>query len=208
MNLSFKQYRAIDLTILAVLLAISEAIVTIAAARWFPQEFFSVSTTLAIVCIVMMRWDGCAIFHAAIGGAIYCLVLKAPAYQFAIYCAGNCGALAALLVLKLVGKKKVAKSGWFSVLFVFAAFCGLELGRWAMSFVIPDTLQTLKEAGALNVLLAFFTNDCVTLLFAMLAVIISRKADGVFEDQRAYLLRVSEEERKEREARNNENNWY
>lgn len=204
MNLSFNQYRAIDLTIMAVLLALSEAVVTIAAAKWFPYEFFSVSTTLAIVCIVMMRWDGYAVIHAALGGCVFCLVMGGSPQQFAVYCAGNCGALAALLMFKAAGKKKIAEKFWLSALFVFAAFLGLELGRWGVSLILGN----VGNGGALALLVGFLTTDAVTLLFTVLAVLISRKMDGLFEDQRAYLLRVAEETRKEREARDQENNWY
>lgn len=207
MNLTFNQYRAIDLTIMTALLAISEAVATIAAKEWFPYEFFSVSTTLAIVCIVMMRWDGFAVLHAAVGGCVFCLVMGAEPQQFAVYCIGNCGALAALLLFKIVGKKKIAEKFWSSVLFALAAFLGMELGRWGVSLVFPNTgSETISER-----LVSFIITDSVTLLFTLVAVFVSRRMDGLFEDQRSYLLRVKEEERKDREAqereRERENNW-
>lgn len=206
MNLSFKQYRAIDLTIMAVMLAVSEAIATTAAAKWFPWQLFSVSTTIAVVCIVMMRWSGYASVHAVIGACVYCLVIGASAPQFAIYCAGNCGMLVALVFFKILGKEKVAKKPFLSVLFVLTAYCGAELGRWAMSLIIPTESQgaTMSSPGA--ALLAFITGDIVSLLFALITVLISRKIDGLFEDQYAYLLRIKEEERKEREAKEREEN--
>lgn len=204
MNLTFNQYRAIDLTIMAVVLALSEALATMAASKWFPQEFFSVSTTLTVVCIVMMRWDGYAVIHAALGGGVFCLVLGASPEQFAIYCAGNCGALVALLLFRLIGKKKIAGKFGFSILFVVTAYLGMELGRWGMSLVVPNS----GEGGAFKILVDLMLMDCITLLFTLIAVFISRRMDGLFEDQRDYLLRVQEEQRKEREARNNENNWY
>lgn len=205
MNLTFKQYRTIDLMIMAVLLAVSEAVATMAA-RAFSDQLFSVSTTIAIVCIVMMRWSGYAVFHAALGGCVYCLVLGAPAQQFAMYCAGNCGALAALVLFKVFGKKEVAQKAWRSVLFVFVAYCGAEIGRWALSLILG--LGAESSIGAGDLLLVFLTRDCVTLLFTLLAVLISRRMDGLFEDQRAYLLRIDEEKRKEKERREQEENSY
>ena len=204
MNLTFKQYRAIDLTIMAVLAAISEAIATIAASQWFTDQLFVVSTTFAIVCIVMMRWDGYAVLHAALGGAVYCIVLGASPEQFAVYCVGNCGALAALALFRLFGKKDVAAKFWVSALYVLAAYLGMELGRWGVSLIVRGA----GDGGALGLLVYFLTTDIITFLFAMLAVMISRKMDGLFEDQRAYLLRVNEEKQKEKEARDKENNWY
>lgn len=204
MNLSFKQYRAIDITIMAVLLAVSEGLVTVAATRWFPEELFSVSTTFAFICIVMMRWDGYAVIHAVLGGLVYCLVLSAAPQQFAVYCVGNCGALVAMVFLKIAGKKKTAEKSIFSLLYVVTAYIGLELGRWGVSFIFRDA----GERGALGLLGYLIISDCITLLFTVIAVMISRRMDGLFEDQQSYLLRVDEERRKEREAKENENKWY
>ena len=205
MNLTFKQYRSIDLAIMAVLLAVSEAVATMAA-KSFTDQMFSVSTTIAIVCIVMMRWSGYAVIHAAVGGCVYCLVLGAPATQFAIYCAGNCGAIAALVLFKIWGKKNVAAKAWRSILFVLTAYCGAQIGRWAMSLILNAGAESPIGAGEL--LLVFLTRDIVTLLFTLLAVLISRRLDGIFEDQRAYLLRVDEEKRREKELRDREENSY
>lgn len=206
MNLSFKQYRAIDLAMMTVLLVLSEAVATMAATRWFPNEMFSVSTTLAIVCIVMMRWDGYAVIHAVVGGFVYCLAMGGELQHYAVYCVGNCGALAALLLLKAMGKKKVAAKFWSSALFALIAFLGMALGRWGVSFVVQRS-----DTEAQYILLELLRGNIVTLLFTLIAVFVSRRMDGLFEDQRAYLLRMKEEERKEREAqereRERENDW-
>ncbi len=199
MNLSFKQYRAIDLTIMAVLLAIAEAIVTFAATKWFPEQYFALSPTLAIVCIVMMRWDGYAVIHAALGGCVFCLASGATAQQFAVYCAGNCGILAALVLFMIFGKKNVKDKLYLTLAFVFVAFCGLQLGRWAVS---------LAFGGGVSGIVKFMTGDSLSLLFAAVVVMISRKMDGLFEDQKAYLLRINEEREREREERENSNNGY
>ena len=199
MNLSFKQYRAIDLTIMAVLLAISEAVVTIAAAKWFRYMPFSLSTTLAIVCIVMMRWDKFAVIHAVIGGCVYCLAAGATPEQFAVYCAGNCGILAALVLFKIFGKQKIQEKFYMSLVFVAVAYCGMQLGRWAVS---------LAFGGEPANILMFFAGDGLTAFFAAMAVLIARRMDGLFEDQRTYLLRINEEERKKREAQEKENHLF
>ncbi len=199
MNLSFKQYRAIDLTIMALLLAVAEAVVTFAETKWFPDQIIVLSPTIAIVCIVMMRWDGLAFIHAAVGGCVFCLASGAPAKQFAVYCAGNCGILLALVLFKILGKQKVKDKFYFSLLFVFIAYCGAQLGRWAVGLAFGASAWEIVR---------LLTSDCISLLFAAVAVLISRRMDGLFEDQRTYLLRVNEEERKERERQQEENNWY
>lgn len=208
MNLTFKQYRAIDLTILAVVLAISEAVVTLAATRWFPGQLFSVSTTLTVVCIAMMRWDGFAVLHAALGGAVYCLTMGADALSYAVYCAGNCGALIALLLFKFAGKKKISEKFGFTVLYVLTSYIGMEFGRWTMMLIVPNAANGLGYNSPLDLLLGLAETEIITLLFAVIACLIARKTDGLFEDQRQYLLRVREAERRERELRKKEDEYY
>lgn len=184
---------------MAVLLAVAEAVVAFAETKWFPDQLIMLSPTLAIVCIVMMRWDGYAVIHAAIGGFVFCLASGASAQQYAVYCAGNCGILAALVFFKILGKQKVRDKFYLSLAFVFIAFCGLELGRWAVSLVF---------GGEISGIVTLMVGDCISLLFASVAVLISRRMDGLFEDQKAYLLRVNEEEKKEREEREKSDNGY
>ena len=82
-NISFKQYRAIDLCIWVVILLIFEFVTATAAARWFPEELYTLSQTTAVLCIVMMRWGGYAVLHAVAGGAAFCLASGGSAEQFA-----------------------------------------------------------------------------------------------------------------------------
>ncbi len=100
-NISFNQYRFIDLTILAVVTAVFEAITAYAATKWFPGELYAVSPTIAMACIVMMRWNGFAAINAALGGMSFCLASGATEKQILIYVVGNCFALLALLLFKL-----------------------------------------------------------------------------------------------------------
>ena len=59
-------------------------------------------------------------------------------------------------------------------------------------------LLSLFTGAALSAALGFFTTDVVTLLFTLVIVWIVRRLDGVWEDQRHYLLRLREEQEKER----------
>ena len=188
MNLSFKQYRAIDLGIMLVILAVSETLITYAATVWFPDEFYVLSPTVAIVCIVMMRWGGFAAVHAVGGGLALCLASGAEPKQFAVYCAGNCFALLALILLKALGKEKVRSKPFLTVLFTVIAFCGVQTGRW---------LVGLLMGGSVGDIVMFFATDSLSLVFAVLAVLIARRVNGLFEDQMAYLIRTQAERNKE-----------
>ena len=215
MNLSFKQYRAIDLGIMLFMLAVAEVVITKAATVWFPYESYVLSPTIAIVCIVMMRWGWFAAVHAVGGGLALCIASGADPNQFAVYCIGNCFALMALVLFKVfgrsgkhgvkegegveesedgnagrdskgwkAGKEKIRSTPSLTVLFVAVAFFGAQAGRW---------LVGLLMGGSAGDLITFLTTDSLSLMFALLAVLIARRIDGLFEDQLAYLVRTQAE---------------
>ena len=192
-NISFKQYRAIDLGILAVILFVAETITANAANSWFPTELYMLSPSVAVICIVMMRWGGFAAIHAVIGGAAFCLALGATAEQFAVYCIGNCFALVSLILIKALGKQKIRDRVWLTIIFTVLAFVGTELGRGLVSLIF---------GLAIDAVLAFFTTDSLSLVFAVVVVLISRRVDGLFEDQKAYLIRTESERRRARSSDN------
>lgn len=195
MNLSFKQYRAVDLTIMAVILAVAETMFSLGTTKWFSAVDYVISPMIAFACLVMMRWNGFAVIHAVIGGVILCLTTGASAEQFAVYAVGNCGVLVALVFLKLIGKKKVADNFLLSALYVIVAYIGTQAGRWLVGLLV---------GGNLTDIIQYLATDSLSLLFAMLVVLISRKVDGLFEDQKAYLIRTEEERREEQRLRDND----
>ena len=191
---TFGQYRAIDLGIMAVLLFVFEMLTATAATKWFPSELYTLSPTITIVCIVMMRWSGYAAIHAVVGGAAFCVASGASPEQFAIYCIGNCAALAAMILFKMHGKEKVRSKAVLAVLFAAAAYFGAQFGRWLVALVFGASLDSL---------VMFLTTDSLSLLFAVVIVLIAGRLDGLFEDQRAYLIRTAEERKREQ----NENQY-
>lgn len=188
LNISFKQYRAIDLTIFAVIMLIFETVTAKAAVQWFPDQLYALSPTVAVVCIVMMRWGPYGAIHALLGGFAFCFASGANGKQFIIYCVGNCFALAALGLFKLFGKKKIKDKFGYTVLFTLAAFLGVQLGRWLIS---------LPLGGSPDSIIVFLTTDSLSLLFAVVVVLISRRVDGLFEDQKSYLIRADAERRRQ-----------
>ena len=173
MNLSLKQYRNIDLGIMLFILAAAEAVIAHAARSWFADEMYVLSPTIAMVCIVMMRWGGYAAVHALGGGLALCIASGADAGQFAVYCAGNCFALAAMGLFKLFGKERIRNKAHMTVLFTIAAFFAAQVGRW---------LVGLLMGGSVTDLITLIASDSLSLLFAVITVQIARKIDGLFED--------------------------
>lgn len=187
-NISFKQYRIIDLAIWAFILTVFESLTVLAATRWFPKELYMLSQVVAVLCIVMMRWGGYAAVHAVIGGAVFCLISGGNGPQFAVYCIGNCFALLALLLFKALGKEKVRAGVLWTILFVIFAFCGAQIGRWLVSLLL---------GGVPASIISFFMTDSLSLLYAVVVVLIARRMDGVYEDQRSYLIRTEDERKRQ-----------
>lgn len=186
--ITFKQYRNIDLTILAVLVLVFETITTFATNKWFYAQPVAISITLTMTCVSMMRWSGYAALHAMLGGFVFCTASGASLEQYGIYCLGNLFALAALILIKLWGKEKIRNSIPRLMLFVLIAYMGMGIGRWLVSLLF---------GGDLMALVVYLTTDIITLLFAEVIVVLLRKVDGMIEDQKTYLLRLDEERKEE-----------
>lgn len=187
-NISFKQYRNIDLTVLSVLLLLSEGITTFATTKWFVGVPFAISTTLIFIIITMMRWGVFAFIPAAVGGIVFSIASGAGATQFVIYTAGNLFALLPCIFLHFVDKEKVRKSIFLLTVLSVLSYVSLALGRWLVSLIFEPSIKSL---------LVYLTTDIVTLLFTTVILVLMRGVDGMIEDQRHYLVRLSEEREKE-----------
>lgn len=190
-QITFKQYRTIDLILLTILTAVFEAVTTMATTKWFYAQPIALSITLALVCVTMMRWSGFAAVPAAVGGFVFCVVSGATAEQYLIYCVGNLIALIALILIKLFGKEKIRNGTVKLLLFGFIAYVGMVLGRWLVS---------LFFGGDLMALVVYATTDIMSLVFAEIILLLFRKSDGMLEDQKAYLFRVERERKEEAES--------
>ena len=185
-RISFRQYRAIDLALFAAMLCVSEWLLVTAATRWFPDQLYTVSLVGALTAIVMLRWGPWSAIHAALGGLIFALASHGSGKQLLIYTGGNLLSLLMLLPLRRLGGEKIRSDGFLSVCFGLAVLLLMQLGRMllAMAFGAPP-----RNA------LGFFTTDTLSLLFTGLILWIARRADGILEDQKHYLLRIHKEEK-------------
>ena len=173
----------------AAMLMVFETVVVTAARRWFPNEPWAVSVTPAITAIMLMRWGPWAAIHAALGGAVFCYMSRASGAQYLIYIIGNLASMGALFIRKRWTPEGIREGVGKSLIFALAVTLLMQLGRAAMAVITGN-----PAAAALG----FFTTDVVTLLFTLVLVWIARRLDGIFEDQKHYLLRVHEQEKEER----------
>ena len=65
---------------------------------------------------------------------------------------------------------------------------------WLYAVLIAGLITALVLGAAPGAVVGFFTTDSLSLLFTGLIVWIARKLDGVYEDQKHYLLRIQAQE--------------
>ena len=180
---TWKQYRAIDLSIMALMVAVFEFLIVNAASFWFPDQLYTVSLAAALTSIVYMRWGAWGGIHAVEVGVVYCFFAGGTPEQYVIYCIGNLFSLFAVIVLKAVGKEKV-RTGKLSLVFPLLVLLLMHAGRGAVALVLG--------AGPGSVV-NFFTMDSLSYVFTFVIIWIARRLDGVYEDQKHYLLRINTE---------------
>ena len=182
---TFSQYRLIDLVLFAVITVIFEVIVS-KAARVFPSQPYSISIVSAVTCIVFMRWGLYGCFHAVLGGFVTCYATGGSLEQYVIYVLGNTFSVLAVLYLNKIGSDRVRNSAWLSVFMAGLVALLMQIGRGIVAVILGNSL---------DIAVGFILGDVLSGVFAMVIVGIARKLDGVFEDQKHYLLRINREEK-------------
>lgn len=181
-QLSYEQYRSIDLTLFAVMLTAFEFLIVKAARSWFPDQLYTVSLAAAITCIVMMRWGAWSAFHAVLAGFVFCLWSGGTLQHYMIYMLGNLLSLGALVFYKVAGPENIRKSPYQSLLFALTVSVLMLLGRF---------LAAMLFGISADAAFGFVTTDTLSILFTLVIIWISRRLDGVFENQKIYLLRIN-----------------
>lgn len=188
-RITLAQYRGIDLGILAAVLAGSQMLIWIAGSFWFSDQLYTVSPVAAVTALVMMRWGPWAAIHAVLGGLIFTALSGGSGAHYLIYGSGNLLALGALLLLRCRGKERIRANGVLSLLFAFSVQALMLLGRSLVAYLLGFPLRACW---------GFITTDALSALFTLLIIWVARRVDGLFEDQKSYLLRLEQERQNER----------
>ncbi|MBQ8092113.1 MAG: hypothetical protein IJ242_00850 [Clostridia bacterium] len=183
-HMTFKQYRRTDLFFFALILTVSEALIITAGNRWFRDQLYTVSAVAAVTAIVLMRWGKYGIFHAVLGGIVFCIAGGGNVRQLAIYGIGNALAGLGLFYIRHFGHKRIRDDFLLTVLYALCIQLLMQLGRALIA------LLTGAPPGAC---LNFFTTDALSGLFTSVIVWIAARLDGMLEDQKTYLLRLNRE---------------
>lgn len=191
--ISLRQYRLTDLFLFAVILAVFELLLHFAFKAY--GGWFTFSPFIPIVLLVMMRWGWPSLFYALGDGLLYCLLNNGSegfeAYYYAVYIIGDAFIMLMLLMTKFMGKEKIRGKWYFSAAFVALGWLAVALGRALVAGCFSRNF-----AGAVLAQLA----DLFSLAIAIVIILVMRRLDGMFEDQKHYLLRL-DSERKEKMRR-------
>lgn len=191
-QITFKQYKAIDIAILSVLHFVFEALGIYASKNWFSMQAVVISFTPLVVAVMMMRWSEFAFVPAILGGIAYCLGGGGNIEQYVIYSLGNLLGLLSLLIIKKVGKEKIRAKNINVAALALVTYLFIIIGRWIVSLVFEPSFASL---------LTFLTTDIMSLVVAVVGLVALRTNDGMIEDQKSYLIRLDREKREEQERR-------
>ena len=183
-EISFSQYRTIDLVILTVLMAVSQFVIYVAASFWYPDQLYVVSPVGAMVALVMMRWGVWAGIHALLGGVIFTLLSGGTMQHFLIYGVGNLASMLALLYIRFFTKERIRKDAFLTVVFALLVQILMQLGRSAVAALLGFPADAC---------IGFITTDVLSCLFTAVIIWVVRRIEGLFEDQKHYLLRIQSE---------------
>lgn len=183
-QITIGQYRTIDLLIMAFMLVASQCVIFFASNVWFTRELYVVSPVAGITALVMMRWNGYGAVHAVLGGAVFAWLAKGAWDQLIIYCVGNLAAVLALVMFKLFDKERIRRSGWLSFGFAFCVQIFMLIGRAGVAALFGNSAA---------VCIRFITTDSLSMVFTLVIIWIVRRVEGLFEDQKNYLLRIDSE---------------
>lgn len=185
-QMSFAQYRAVDLAILTGLMAVSQIVIHFAVNLWnADQTGYVVSPVGAVVAIVMMRWGIWSAIPAALGGVLLTALSGGTGEQILIYSAGNLLALLALLLFKIAGKERIRESVVLTLVYALSVQLLMQLGRAGLAALMGYAMPACLD---------FITTDSLSILFTLVIVWIARRVEGLFEDQKHYLLRIQQEQ--------------
>jgi len=109
--------------------------------------------------------------------------------QTVIYTAGNLLSLAVVPLMNRYGKEKLRQTRYLYLGISMLTLLLMQTGRAMVSLVFG--------AGMADVI-RFYTTDSLSMVFTPLMIWIVHRLDGVYEDQKHYLRRFHEEQKKER----------
>lgn len=187
--ISIKQYKFTDLFLFALINAVFDVM-----ARFLPAAFgggaaFTFTITVPVTLIVMMRWGWVSVFFAVGDGLLLSLLNNTAVWQsYLSYGVGCAFMMVLLLATKFIGKQRIAGKWYLSALFVIAGWLLMNFG-----ISIVQAALGYGFLGQLAVNFGMNGTGLLSLGMGLVIVLVARRLDGLFEDQKKFLLRMEEE---------------
>lgn len=186
---SYNQYKLVDVLLFIVIMSALEAVNVFAIKRWFPDMLFSVSLMFTVSLIVLVRWNFLAAIFPVLHGILYCAflsVFQPVGYElYIIYAVGNSFLLLSWFIFRLIPKQKLFSKWYLTLIYPAVAFVLVLFGRTLVAMCFGT--------GFTEALGSYFFTESLNIVFAIIALLILRRVEGMLEDQKSYLKRVARE---------------
>lgn len=186
--MSFKQYRSIDMLILFILYVACEFGIIKVGGSMIDQPYI-VSLMLPILLIVIMRWDVYSIYQAVGSAIFFVLIQQGDIKQMFVYILGNLGVWMLALSIKKIGKERISSSVFNCMVYVVVGAIFMEVFRYFGMVIVYQS-----EIGGL---IRLFALDALSVVFGIIVILLVRNIDGLFVDQKKYLLNLQKEKEEE-----------
>lgn len=189
--ISIKQYRLGDLFMFTVIAVIAE-LVCYYSQIWFSgAAFFTLNLMLPVITLVIVRWGWQGIVLAVAEGALYCAIRGSSWQAYIIYMVSNAAIAIELLVVWLIGAERLKKRWYWAFLVVLSGWVTVNFTRTCIYTAFYGSFVTM-----LGYSFGQADGGLLALVMGELIILVCRRLDGLFENQKKYLLRL-EKERKE-----------
>lgn len=191
--ISFRQYKYTDLFFFALVLGLSELLVFCSFKFWFKDTIdkYYVNFMLAIALTVIMRWGWVGGIYAVVDGVLLCAIQGGAWQSYLSYIIGNACILSVLLLTKFVGKEKIRGKCYLTLAYIAAGWVSVNFGITCMSAIFGQNFLSALASS-----FGFGVYGALSFAAAIAVIMILRRLNGMFEDQKHYLLR-QDKERKE-----------
>ena len=190
--ISFRQYKYTDLFFFALVLGLSELLVFCSFKFWFANtvDKYFINFMLAISLTVIMRWGWVGGLYAVVDGVVLCAIQGGSWQSYLSYIIGTACIFLVLLLTKFVGKEKIRGKWYLTLAYILVGWVSVNFGITCMSAILGENFLS-----ALATSFGFGVYGALPLAAAIAVIMILRRLNGMFEDQKHYLIRQDEERR-------------
>ncbi|MDE7083383.1 MAG: hypothetical protein K2O89_06760 [Clostridia bacterium] len=182
---SYNQYKLVDILLFIVIMTALEALNVYAIQKLFPDMLFAVSLMFTVSLIVLVRWNWLAAIFPVLHGILYSAFMGAQIETYVVYAVGNAFILLSWFIFKVIPKEKLFSKWYLVIIYPIIAFVLVIFGRSAVAACFGN--EFIPYLGN-----TFFT-ESLNIVFAIIALLILSRLEGLLEDQKTYLKRVARE---------------